>query len=98
MRHFKCVVSEHFCEYEETETPTGPTEYKAILDGQEILYTIKKHKSLSKQDKWWSERAGISIYYHGRRLGANILWIPVTGKGRKKTKRQRRLAWYPSKS
>lgn len=72
MRHFTVTVHPNRVQIDEQEKPTRTPEFRAVVDGEDVLYEMKKHHNTSRVAHHWRARGSIEMQYHAKTLGTNV--------------------------
>lgn len=76
MLYFEVDVHQQAVIINEVESVTMHHQ-KAVVDGEERLYMIKRNKLSWPKDKGWFDRALITLYWHAKNAGEYVFFVPV---------------------
>jgi len=88
MRYFIVTVHPKRVQIDEQEKVTRTTEFKAVVDGDEVLYEVKRHHNTSRIGQHWRARGRQAIYNHAKNLGEVVRFEFVYHQKRNTTKKQ----------
>lgn len=86
MRHFTVTVWQFRVQIEEQTQPIKKIHARAVVDGDDWLYTIKKHPDNYQKRPVWMGRAYQNIHGHAHNSGTVVRFEPVHSKRTRKRK------------